>query len=433
MEPSTRLLVSNKGRHFLQGAGGSFLALPFLPSLMSKAEAATLANPKFLMQYWNGHGGINLQNINPITSNPAIASQLSTQVLYAAQGHNYQVGNLTSLKSTRASNLPYLSTYLGNEVSDQNNVPTTPAAYSLDPSGNDFDNGASRLTPIVGSFVSDALMNKMNLICGIDFMFGSGHNCAATGNFCNYNGNAPSGNSNTNTTMTNSWVPTIDQVAAAYPPFYGNNSPLVKAVVLNSGYGACEDLSGYISCLRSSSGIVGNSANPYNIGLTFNLLFGGLNAGQNDPNKPKKDFILNKIHDDYVRVSRGAYGPGRRIGKDDRNRFEEFIANIVSIITGVTSYGVCTIPTGISGSDTSEVRSASGDPQTATTLGLYNQMIVAAFSCGLTQAFTFCMPSLVDQFFQAVRQIQASPMGRPGQTLTKRFFIGIIYQTVSNF
>ena len=388
-------------RHFLQGAGGSFLALPFMPSLMPKAHADNVANPKFLVMFFNGHGGINLQNMNPIVTNPAIAGQLTQQALYSSMGHNMVMGKLMNLRSTRASNLPYLGSLPANDVTDSSNpaAAPTPQTFALDTSGNDFDNGASRLTPIIGSFVNDSLLAKMNLICGLDYMYDSGHNNAATGNFCNYNGNAPGlGNSNSNPTMKNSWVPTIDAVAANYPAFYGADNPSAPSVLLNTAYGSTEDIGGYLSCYQSSTGIVGNGNNPSTVGQLFSLLFDGLQYDAINTNK--KDFILNKVHDDYVRVSRGAYGPGRRIGKDDRNRFEEFIANIVRIINGSIPYGACSVPA-ISSSDTSQINWANGQAfsQTQNTLSLYNQMVAAAFSCGLTRCFTIGLPTLVDQFF----------------------------------
>jgi hypothetical protein len=74
-------------RHFLQGAAGSFLALPFLPSLMSKAHAASVPNPKFFVMFWKGHGGLNLQNLYPITSHPTVAAAMKSTTLYAAQNH----------------------------------------------------------------------------------------------------------------------------------------------------------------------------------------------------------------------------------------------------------------------------------------------------------------------------------------------------------
>ena len=335
----------------------------------------------------------------PITTNPNIASQLTSQMLYQNMNHNMQIARLLNIRSSRNDNMNYLASLPTNSEVDSGNpaAAPSPTGYSLDPSMNDFDGGASRLTPIVGSFVSDALLNKMNLIAGLDYMYDSGHNNAATGNFCNYNGNAPGlGNSNTSTVMKNSWVPTIDAVAATYPGFYGADNPACPSIQLNTAYGSAEDVSGYLSAYQSSTGIVGNSYAPQRVGDLYNLLFDGLKY--NSINTAKKDFILNKVHDDYVRVARGAYGPGRRIGKDDRNRFEEFIANIVRIITGSVPYGVCSIPN-ISGSDQSIITLESGNlPSTQATFDLYNQMIVAAFSCGLTRCFTVALPTLVDSF-----------------------------------
>jgi len=393
-------------RHFLQGAGGATLALPFLPSLMSKAEAATLPSPKFMVAFWSGHGGIHIQNMSPVATNPAIASQLQTSTLYAAQSHNILSGKLVNLKSTRAANLPYLGTVLDGTIRPQGDGAPLTNSYAIDPQGNDFDAGAARVTPIVGSFVSDALLNKMNLVAGLDYMYYSGHTWGALGNFCNYAGNNPT--SPTANSFTNVWVPSIDAVCAKYPGFYGTANPVAPSVMLNTYYLSAEDYGALLSKYPSSSGVVDNSFTPNNVGQLFSLLFGNLVANQNPVVAAKKGFILNKVHDDYTRVAKGAYGPGRRIGQADRSRLEEFMANLMSIIGGMTPSGACAIPS-ISPTDTSSVFSASGDATSAATFHLYNQLITAAFNCGLTQSFIVGMPSLFDVFV---------PSGSPGQTFT---------------
>ena len=48
-------------RHFLQGVGCS-LALPFLPSLASRADAAPFAGPKFFLALGTRHGGVPIDD-----------------------------------------------------------------------------------------------------------------------------------------------------------------------------------------------------------------------------------------------------------------------------------------------------------------------------------------------------------------------------------
>src|SRR3954453_13212343 len=118
-------------RHLLQGAGAA-LALPFLPSLMSSAEAATLPEQKFLVMMAHGHGGIAPESLYPIAS--TVGANLTTQQLYAAQNgapkHDLRFGRLVDLKRTHAQ--------------------TT--AARLQPM-TDFDNGTARVSPLIGSFV----------------------------------------------------------------------------------------------------------------------------------------------------------------------------------------------------------------------------------------------------------------------------------------
>lgn len=394
-------------RHFLQGAGKSALALPFLPSLMPHAHADTLKSPKFLAIYWSGHGGINPQNMYPVGTNPAVAGQLHLQSLYASQNHNILSGKLVNLKTNRASNLPYLGTCLDGNLRYQGDGMPLDKSYALDPSGADFDGGAARLTPLIGNFVSDALLNKMNLIAGLDMMYYSGHGVHQTGNFCNFAGNNPTSASANG--MTNVWVPTIDAVAAKYPAYYGSSTPVAPTVVLNGIYNCCDGINTYISAFNTPSGIAANGNIPLNLGAAFNLLFGSL-AGTTDPAlSAKKGFILNRVHADYARVARGAYGPGRRIGRDDRNRLEEFMTYLSNIISGISNGGTCAAPS-ISSGDQSQILSGAGQPASAqTTLHLYNQLMAAAFSCGLTQNFIFGVPGLLDVF---------NPSGSPSPTFS---------------
>ncbi len=402
-------------RHFLNGVGKSALALPFMPSLMSTAEAQALPNAKCVVIFWTGHGGVATQNMYPIETNPGIANQLSMQTLYSAQSHSVRYGNLVNMKTTRASNLNYLPAMLGQDIHTEMGETIDGSSYSISRGGVDFDNGQARLTPVVGSFVSDAHLAKMNLIAGLDMMHDSGHNFAQTGNFCNYSGNSLSNSDQVRPGMPNVWIPTIDSVIAKSPQFYGGSSPIARSVVFNGGWGSTGDFNGYCSCEQTANGLVPNSNTPNTVGEAFNLLFSSLKANANNAVLNKKNFILNNIYQDYSRLSRGAFGPGRRIGKEDRSRLEEFMTNINSILQGVisSSGATCSVPT-ISGSDKSLITGGEyGDPTpTASypaTLALYNQIIAASFACGACKMFIVGLPALKDQFI---------PEGSPGATFS---------------
>src|SRR5580704_1738493 len=74
-------------RQFLIGLGGSALALPLLPSLMSKKAYAQATQEKFFVALTTGHGGAWNQNMYPA------ASMLTQSSTYA--GHTISQGALT--------------------------------------------------------------------------------------------------------------------------------------------------------------------------------------------------------------------------------------------------------------------------------------------------------------------------------------------------
>jgi len=88
-------------RHFLQGVGAT-MTLPFLPSLLSRAEAQTLTAPRFFVSSWVGHGGLSVENAYPLDGNVT----LTDAQLYATSGndgpHVAKWGRLLDMKRTHA-------------------------------------------------------------------------------------------------------------------------------------------------------------------------------------------------------------------------------------------------------------------------------------------------------------------------------------------
>ncbi len=351
----------------------------------------------------SSHGGLEVQNLYPVETNPAIANQLSSQVLYSAQGHNANYGNLLNMKTTRASNLVYLSKMLANDIGDGVGGGPSQDSYGLSRAGTDFDNGQARISPIIGNFVSDTLLAKMNLINGLDMPYDSGHCSAQTGNFCNYSGNSLGTIGQTISGMPNVWIPTIDSVIAKSPQFYGGSTPIARSVLINSLYGS-SGIDAAFSMERTASGLVANSNTPQNVGTAFNLLFSSLKSASNTSVLDKKNFILNNIYQDYSRLARGVFGPGRRLGQEDRNRLEEYMTNLNSILKGVLSGSgaTCSIPPLVASDKSALVDGALGEPINSSTyqstMSLYNQIIAASFACGVSKIFIVGVPGLKEQF-----------------------------------
>ncbi len=362
-------------RHFLQGLGGTTLALPFLPSLWSRAEAqAAMRLPRFFVSSWVGHGGVSVENTYPIDSTVT----LQDRALYS--GHVAKTARLVDTKRTHAQTAAARTQVL-----------------------EDFDAGAARVSPLIGSFLPDALLEKMNVLRGVDFLHWGGHTRGYLGNFVNRDGASDNG-------LANVQVPTIDQVIAASPAFYTTaERALLKAPVLSSTWT-------HLSSARSGSGVAQNPYGGRTVGEVFNLLFSGVSSmpGQVDP----RAALVDRVNGDYARLARGANGPGRRLSKDDRVRLEEYMTNLSSIgerMRAMQSSG-CTVPavttaeralrsregeadwewTGAAATPTQRVE----DQRQA--LELQNMLLVHAFSCGTTRIAVRQLPALRDQWDPAI-------------------------------
>ncbi len=386
-------------RHLLQGAGGVALALPFMPSLMSAAHAQTIVKPKFFVMMAHGHGGIAAENMYPI--NASVSGSLQSQPLYAAMNgapkHDIVSGSLLALKRTHAQT----------------------AGSRLQPMA-DFDNGAARVSPLIGSYISDELLAKMNLLSGLDVMSGAGHWAGMLGNFANTFGGPPDPSLGRSTRQ----VPSIDYVIAQSKSFYSDaDRPLLRAPsVLLGGWG--------LSSYKSGDDIGDNPYRAWNAGELYDRLFGRLNTvpGQTDPDAP----LVDLLYQDYKRLARGAFGPGRRIGKDDKVRLEAHMANLQDIsarLKAVAGPG-CTVPAlpaadrsrYLRGGDVTwewDDKLNTRDSQLADvklTNELYNLMVVQAFMCGTTRMMIRTVsplaipdPAFIEDYHHALFHNHAQP------------------------
>lgn len=171
-------------RQMLRGVGGFALALPFLPSLLPKhAKAAPGDQPKRFIAMATSHGGITLQNMYPDSST------LTQSQMYA--GHIIQAGALTrTVASGRASLSPVLS------------------APSSD--------------------LTDGLINKMNVIHGMDIPFYIAHHTGGhLGNFARNNGDGGDGRA-----VHPYPRATIDQIMAWSKKFYPDGDGFLERTMV---------------------------------------------------------------------------------------------------------------------------------------------------------------------------------------------------------
>ncbi len=374
-------------RHLLQGAGAA-LALPFLPSLMSSAEAATLPEQKFLVMMAHGHGGVAPESLYPIAS--TVSANLTTQQLYAAQNgapkHDLRFGRLVDLKRTHAQT----------------------AAARLQPM-TDFDNGSARVSPLVGSFVPDSILAKMNLIAGLDVMSGSGHWSGMFGNFANTFGGPPDTTDGRSATQ----VPTIDYAIQKSNKFYAaEERSLLRAPSLLLGSDRRGGGGGDLSTYQSGADVGQNPYFAWRVGEVFSRLFTGVSSmpGQmGDPDAP----LVDRLYEDYRRLARSPFGAGRRLGKDDRVRLEAYMQNLQELgsrLKAVTA-AACVVPTMMSSNANRIIRTGDvpwewdnvGTGQAERMVDvkqvseLINTMIVQSFLCGtsrivLRQVAPTCVP-----------------------------------------
>jgi hypothetical protein len=270
-----------KRRHFLQGLGVS-LALPLLPSLMPKAQAA-LGQNKSMIYITEHHGGVNDDLLYP-SRNP-----VNEQVLYAgdaAQGldHRTRMESLTNFLQTRNSGL----------------FPTTEL----------------ELSPVLGSFLNPYL-SKINLLRGLDVMFYIAHH------YGGYLGNFADRAEPSNPTLQQ--IETIDQIIARSSSFYAQR-PVLPIMQIASQWS--------FSYAQQSG-----SVQQVNTQDNWTIVNSILGSNQPVSNNSQMTTYLNRIHDDYSRLSSGAFGAGRRLSRDDKLRVDEHVSLLNELTTKIGNQG----------------------------------------------------------------------------------------------
>ncbi|GEM_PF-2302868 len=363
-------------RHLLQGLGGFTLALPLLPSLMGRAEAQTAALPRFFVSSWVSHGGLHRDNVFPIPSTVGLTTRDLFPATTGFVAHKLQSGRLVEMKRTYAQ---------------------TAAARSQPME--DFEPGIARVSPLLGSFLSDALLEKMNVLQGVDMLHWGGHTRGYLGNYTNRDGGNDNG-------LANAAIPTIDYAISQSSKFYSAaERPLVKAPVLSATWTQ-------LSSFKSGSGVANNPFNCRTVGQIYDLLFNGVmtTPGQTDP----RVSVVDRVQADYARLSKGAFGPGRRIGQADRVRLDEYMDGVKTIgdrMKSMVTAG-CMLPTVTAAQRPLMTREGEADwewtgvaadlplrqANQRAALELVNMMIVNAFQCGTTRAVVRQLSALKDQW-----------------------------------
>lgn len=287
-------------RHFLQGLAGASLALPFMPSLMPKADAAVFTGPKYFFLLASMHGCLADSSLYP-----SVAAT-KTQQLYtgsAASGldHVARYDTLANLRTARTD--------------------------SFNPTG------ALEVSPVLGNFLNPYI-GKINVLRGLDLMFGGGHH---TGGYLgNFHGNDNASNG-FDSRLTLPPMPTIDQVMAGSANFYAPSDPITSKIMIANAYTR-------VPSWYNDAGTIKQAAAPgYNDASSlFNSIW-GTNYG-NTSNTSNLVSIVDKVYDDYNRLNSSVYGPGKRLSQADRLTLQAHMDELRSLETRIQNQAAaCTV------------------------------------------------------------------------------------------
>ena len=322
-------------RMFLRGAGGSVMAIPFLPSLLSRAFAADPAPgpvPKCFFAISTNHGGVWGKNRYP-------SDDLLTQSMEYA-GRTVRYGNLPSTPDANG------------------NVVWSPMCTAK----------ASVLTPTLAS--------KFNILRGLDVPYRISHHVGAQ------LGNFGGGKSIFNKISTRAYqVPTIDQVMAWSPSFY---SPSDIAAVMSQRSFCVYDgeiSHNYTSPTTKTGNVVQQKHQVGNLEL-YNYLFKpGSALGNVD------EVLLNRYKQNFDRLKKDP-----RLSKGDLARLDEHLERMSEIERKMSVVSQLALPPQEPKTNStmySSHHSFPHDPlENELYWGLMNDMIVAAFSSGISRVAT---------------------------------------------
>jgi hypothetical protein len=318
-------------RQFLRGAGGAAMLLPFLPSLLPRsAWSQTVTPPKRFFYVGTEHGGASFANA------------YGTQGSVGATNVNLWAGNTAQYAPLQLT--------------------TNGGTNSLSPI---FTASSTVLTP--------AIVQKMNVIRGIDFANPVGHQDGAhLGNNAAQVGDRA---------MTLTPMVTIDQLMAYSPNFY-TGDPGVRSI--NIGGPRC--LSWTYTNPMARLGVqplqrFGSAL------LLFNSIFG---TGLQTPMSSRPP-IIDHVLDNYKTLRNS----NRRLSAADKLRLDDHVARLTLLqqrISGLMSPLGCTVPTAPADNakllDQLNNTGLALDMQ-ATYYKVMADVMLAAINCGATRIGIF--------------------------------------------
>ncbi|MFO0612591.1 MAG: DUF1552 domain-containing protein [Polyangiaceae bacterium] len=303
---------------FLTGAAGATLAIPFLASLLPRGAKAAPGARKRFIALATDHGGIWQESMYPAD---AILSP---------------AGNYAG-RAIRAGALP-----------------TTSGALSPVLTAN-------------GSVLTPALIQKLNVVRGLDVPFYLAHHRGGhLGNYADNDGNGTDGK-----TLQPDKLPTIDQVLAWSSTFYGSLDTIKERSLVVGTHG----MSWNWSSPSNKTGEI-TAITPENDSLAlFNKIF----VPPPDPGT-QRPLVVDRVLEDYKRLRTS----NRRLSPADKQRLDDHLDRLDELqrkLNVNVSCGDVDVPTG-SSTEESQKSTFVVDPEGQKRFfQLFNDVIVAAISC----------------------------------------------------
>ncbi len=327
-----KYVFAQNRRQFLLGLGGASLALPILPSLlrMPKAEAQALAAQKYFAYMELPHGAV-------------VQTQAFPPDSMATEMKSYAGFNL------RRGVLPSTATNGDVQLSGVLRAPST------------------LLTP--------GLLAKMNVIRGVDLTHYPGHGSGQSlGNYGDIVGGAIGDGDFTR--------PTIDQIMAWAPSFYGSTAVTERAIVLGEISWANSNPAAHTGAVQR----VSQSA-PTNVAL-FDKLFGSqTQTGSGGAPPPPNTLLVDKVVANYQRlISSG------KLSSVDQKRIDDHLQRVFELQKKLSqpkqSFGTIPPRPGTATVDSSSDGYDVDPAAQVANINLWTDIVAAAFSVGASRIFT---------------------------------------------
>lgn len=328
-------------RMFLRGAGGAALAIPFLPSLTTRAfaqEAPATIGPRFFYMR-TGHGDVWGANMYP-------SDALLTQTVDYA-GRQVRYGALPTAPVDGATSIQWSPVCRGRT-----------------------------------DYLTQSVAAKVNILRGIDVPFGIGHQAGIN------LGNVGASGIGVSSGLKKSYAtPTIDQAMAYSAHFYSQQE--LSSRVLRRSFSINGGLSfGYSQASTQSGTII--ASQPFSSSeQLYNYLFNGASslAGWNNT-------MLNRV---YARYRRLLQHP--RLSGADRVRLEQHMTRMADLerLLGVSAALGDNVPESPGSLGDSQAYHRNNQLRFAEMyVDAYIQVIVAAFTTGVSRVGTW---NIGDTFF----------------------------------